>query len=44
MNFDIYAGRYAGMTLEQQTCCLTGHRVIPPGEQEKIMALAAMYV
>ena len=34
---DIYAERYRGMTREEQTCCLTGHRVIPPGEQQKIM-------
>ena len=37
---DIYAGRYDGMTKEQQTCCLTGHRIIPPGEQNKIMVRA----
>ena len=37
---DIYAERYAGMTQEQQTCCLTGHRVIPPGEEKKIMVRA----
>jgi uncharacterized phage-like protein YoqJ len=34
---DIYAARYTGMTREEQTCCLTGHRVIPPGEEKKIM-------
>ena len=34
---DIYAERYAGMTLQQQTCCLTGHRIIPPGEEKKII-------
>ncbi len=34
---DIYEDRYAGMTREEQTCCLTGHRVIPPGEEKKIM-------
>ena len=34
---DIYAERYAGMTREEQTCCLTGHRVIPPGEERKIL-------
>ena len=33
---DIYAERYRGMTQEEQTCCLTGHRIIPPGEYEKI--------
>ena len=38
--FDIYADRYTGMTQEQQTCCLTGHRIIPPGEKEKIMVRA----
>ena len=37
---DIYAERYAGLTQEQQTCCLTGHRVIPPGETKKIMVRA----
>lgn len=37
---DIYAERYAGLTREQQTCCLTGHRVIPPGEEKKIMVRA----
>ena len=37
---DIYAERYAGLTREQQTCCLTGHRVIPPGEAKKIMVRA----
>ena len=34
---DICAERYTGLTLEQQTCCLTGHRVIPPGEEKKII-------
>ena len=33
---DIYEDRYEGMTREQQTCCLTGHRIIPPGEEQKI--------
>lgn len=33
---DIYAERYRGMTREEQTCCLTGHRIIPPGEEAKI--------
>ena len=37
---DIYGERYAGMTREEQTCCLTGHRVIPPGEEKKIMVRA----
>ena len=37
---DIYAERYRGMTQEEQTCCLTGHRVIPPGEEKKIMVRA----
>ena len=37
---DIYEDRYEGMTREQQTCCLTGHRVIPPGEEKKIMVRA----
>ena len=37
---DIYAERYAGLTREQQTCCLTGHRIIPPGEEKKIMVRA----
>ena len=37
---DIYEDRYVGMTREQQTCCLTGHRVIPPGEEKKIMVRA----
>ena len=33
---DIYEDRYEGMTQEEQTCCLTGHRVIPPGEEAKV--------
>ena len=37
---DIYAERYSGLTQKQQTCCLTGHRVIPPGEEQKIMVRA----
>ena len=37
---DIYAERYTGMTQAEQTCCLTGHRVIPPGEENKIMTRA----
>ena len=37
---DIFAERYRGMTQEQQTCCLTGHRIIPPGEERKIMTRA----
>lgn len=37
---DIYAGRYRGLTRREQTCCLTGHRVIPPGEEAKVMVRA----
>lgn len=37
---DIYEDRYEGMTREEQTCCVTGHRVIPPGEEKKIMVRA----
>ena len=37
---DIYAGRYRGLTRRKQTCCLTGHRVIPPGEEAKVMVRA----
>ena len=37
---DIYEDRYEGMTREEQTCCITGHRVIPPGEEKKIMVRA----
>ena len=37
---DICAERYTGMTQEEQTCCLTGHRIIPPGEEKKIMTRA----
>ena len=37
---DIHEDRFEGMTREQQTCCLTGHRVIPPGEEKKIMVRA----
>ena len=37
---DLYAERYSGMTQREQTCCLTGHRVIPPGEEAKIMVRA----
>ena len=33
---DIYEDRYESMTREEQTCCLTGHRIIPPGEEWKI--------
>lgn len=40
LSIDIYAERYRGMTREQQTCCLTGHRMIPPGEEQKIMIRA----
>lgn len=35
--WDIYSDRYEGMTQEEQTCCITGHRIIPPGEESKIM-------
>ena len=34
---DIYEDRYEGMTQREQTCCVTGHRIIPPGEEQKIM-------
>ena len=34
---DIYAEKYSGMSQQEQTCCVTGHRIIPPGEKEKIM-------
>ena len=34
---DIYAERYAGLSREQQSCCFTGHRIIPPGEEPKIL-------
>ena len=37
---DIYADRYGSLTQASQTCCLTGHRVIPPGEEKKIMVRA----
>ena len=37
---DLYAERYSGMTQREQTCCLTGHRVIPPWEEAKIMVRA----
>ena len=37
---DIYEDRYSSTTRRQQTCCLTGHRVIPPGEAEKVMVRA----
>ena len=37
---DIYEDRYEGMTQEEQTCCLTGHRIIPPGEEKMIMVRA----
>ena len=33
---DIHEDRYEGMTRREQTCCLTGHRIIPPGEAEKV--------
>ena len=35
--WDIYSDRYEGMSQEEQTCCITGHRIIPPGEESKIM-------
>ena len=38
--WDIYSDRYEGMTREEQTCCLTGHSIIPPGEESKIMVRA----
>jgi uncharacterized phage-like protein YoqJ len=38
--WDIYSDRYESMTQEEQTCCLTGHRIIPPGEELKIMVRA----
>ena len=37
---DIFAERYRGMTQREQTACLTGHRIIPPGEEQKIMIRA----
>lgn len=37
---DIHAGRYGDLSQREQTCCLTGHRVIPPGEEHKIMVRA----
>ena len=37
---DIYAERYRGMTRQEQTACLTGHRIIPPGDEQKIMIRA----
>lgn len=37
---DIYAEFYRGMTQREMTCCLTGHRIIPPGEEQKIMVRA----
>ena len=33
---DLFAEWYAGMTRREMTCCVTGHRVIPPGEERKI--------
>ncbi len=38
--WDIYSDRYEGMTREEQTCCLTGHRIILPGEESKIIVRA----
>ena len=37
---DIYEDRYEGMTQREQTCCVTGHRIIPPGEEQKIYTRA----
>ena len=37
---DIYENRYEGMTWREQTCCVTGHRIIPPGEEQKICVRA----
>ena len=37
---DIYAERYRELSQEEQTCCITGHRIIPPGEEKKIMVRA----
>ncbi len=34
---DIYAEIYRGLSVREQTCCVTGHRIIPPGEEQKIM-------
>ncbi len=34
---DIYAEFYRGMSQKEMTCCLTGHRVIPPGEEAKVL-------
>lgn len=36
----IFAERYRDLSRQEQTCCLTGHRVIPPGEEAKIMTRA----
>ena len=33
---DIHEDRYEGMTRREMTCCLTGHRIIPPGEEEQV--------
>ena len=37
---DIYSEFYSGMSRKEMTCCLTGHRKIPPGEERKIMIRA----
>ena len=37
---DIHAERYRNLSQQDQTCCLTGHRVIPPGEEAKVMIRA----
>jgi uncharacterized phage-like protein YoqJ len=34
---DIYSEIYKGLSTKEQTCCVTGHRIIPPGEEQKIM-------
>ena len=34
---DIYAEFYRGMSQKEMTCCLTGHRKIPPGEEAKVL-------
>ena len=34
---DIYSELYRGLSQKEQTCCITGHRIIPPGEEQKIM-------
>ena len=34
---DIYSELYRGLSQKEQTCCITGHRIIPPGEEQKVM-------